>query len=329
MKAAVYHAFGAPEVVTIEERSQPSPEKNELLVRIHTAVVSATDAIFRQGKPYIARLGCGLTRPNYAVLGDMLCGEVVETGDEVTRYKVGDRVYGSAGPAFGTHAEFICLPQDGGLARVPEGLTDSEAASLADGGLTALPFLRETANIAAGQRVLINGASGSIGSVAVQVARHVGAEVTGVCSTANQDLVRELGADHVMDYTVEDFAARRDAYDIIFDTVGKRSFAACRGALAPGGIYLSPVLTPGIVFNMLRTSLLGNKRAAITFAGMRDGEKKAADLAYLNELVAQGAIRGVVDSTYPLEDVQAAHHRVDTGHKTGNVIVQIVAAPTS
>ena len=323
MNAAVYSTYGPPEVVSIQERDRPAPANHEVLIRIEAAAVSATDAIFRRGRPYVARLGCGLLKPTYPTLGDVLCGEVIATGAGVSRYQVGDRVYGSSGPQFGAHAEYICLPEDGALALKPEHLSSAEAVSLADGGLTALPFLREEARIRRGQRVLVNGASGSIGSIAVQVAKYLGAHVTGVCSGANIVLVESLGAEHVIDYTKDDFTAIGKTWDIIFDTVGKRSFTACKKALSPNGIYLTTVLNAIILFDMLRTAKLGSRRATIAFAGLRPPEKKAEDLAFLNERVQDGSVKGIVDRCFPLEDIVNAHRHVDTGHKKGSIVVQM------
>ena len=323
MKAIVYTKYGSPDVLQLKEIEKPTPKDNELLIRVYATTVTATDCTFRKGDQLSARSFTGLTRPKNTILGDVLAGKIEAVGKDVKSFKPGDEVFGSTGAGFGAYAEYICLPEDGALAIKPANLTYEEAAAVYDGVLTALPFLRDKGKIQSGQKVLINGASGSIGTAAVQLARVFGADVTGVCSTANVDLVKSLGADQVIDYTQEDFTKSGQTWDIIFDTVGKSSFSRCKSALTPKGIYLSTVLTLTILVQTLWTSMAGSKKATITFAGLRSPSEKAEDLIFLKELVEAGKIKPVIDRRYPLEQTAEAHRYVDTGHKKGNVVITL------
>jgi NADPH:quinone reductase-like Zn-dependent oxidoreductase len=239
----------------------------------------------------------------------------------VKGFRVGDQVFASSGASLGAHAEYICLPEDGAMATKPVNMTFEEAAAVSEGGLTALPFLRDKGKIERGQTVLINGASGAVGTSAVQLAKYFGAVVTGVCSTTNVELVRSLGADEVIDYTREDFTGSGRAYDIIFDAVGKNSFLRCRGALKPGGIYLTTVPTPAIALQMLWTSRVGSKRAVFAATGLRPAKEKAKDLLFLKELCEAEALKPVIDRRYPMEQAADAHRYVETGHKKGHVVI--------
>lgn len=305
MKAAVCTRYGPPEVLRLEELATPVPRKNEVRIRILATAVTSSDCYVRGlnlGLAYrlMARLALGWNAPRQPVLGMVLSGEVDAVGPDATSLEVGDRVFGFDRHRFGTYAQYVCWPEDGLLATRPANLTDEEAAAIPYGGLLALHFLRK-ADVRAGQRVLIYGASGAVGTSAVQLARHFGAEVTGVCSTANLDLVASLGATTVIDYTREDFTDSAARYDLVFDTVGKRKSAAalrrCRQALAPGGACVS----------------------------VDDGTPKLRreDLVLLGELAAKGDIRPVIDRTYALDDIVEAHRYVDNGHKRGNVVVAV------
>ena len=323
MKAIVYTKYGSPDVLQLTEIEKPTPKDNEVLLRIYAIAVTATDCIFRKGDQLSARSFTGLTGPKNSILGDVLAGEIEAVGKDVKLFKPGDQVFGSTGAGFGAYAEYVCLPEDGALAIKPANLTYEEAVAVYDGALTALPFLRDKANIQSGQKILINGASGSIGTAAVQLAKVFGADVTGVCSTANVELVKSLGAAKVIDYTKEDFTQSGETYDVIFDTVGKSSFSRCKNSLTQTGIYLTPVLKLGILLQMLWTSMVGSKKAMITFAGLRSASEKAEDLIFLKELVEAGKIKPVIDRCYPLEQAVEAHRYVETGHKKGNVIITL------
>lgn len=323
MKAIVYTKYGPPDVLQLKEVEKPIPRNNEVLIRVYASTVTAVDCTFRQGNQLSARSFTGLTRPKRTIPGGDLAGEIEAVGQAVKRFKAGDQVFGSTDAGFGAHAEYVCLSEEEALIIKPANMAYEEAAAFPYGGLTALPFLRDSGNIQSGQKVLINGAAGSIGTFAVQLARYYGAEVAGVCSTANLELVKSLGADKVIDYTQEDFTKSGQTYDIIFDTVGKSSFSRCKSALKPGGIYLTPVLTPAILLQMLWTSKIGSKRAAISFTGLRPASEKAEDLIFLKELIEAGKIKSVIDRCYPLEQIAEAHRYVEKGHKKGNVVIAL------
>ncbi|WP_423067438.1 NAD(P)-dependent alcohol dehydrogenase [Devosia sp. CN2-171] len=323
MRAIVQDRYGPPGVMQLRELAEPVPGEGDVLIEMHATVATPSDVAFRTGSPFIARLFSGLLKPKTPILGDNLAGVVVAVGANVTRFKPGDRVYGSTGTLAGANAETTCVPETAALAIMPPGMSFGEAAGLADGGLTALPFLRDTGELKAGQHVLINGASGSVGTAAVQLAKLLGAEVTGVCSGRNVELVRSLGADRVIDYGVEDFTRASDAYDVIFDAVGKSSFAHCEGALKPEGIYMvGTVPTPSLLLGMLRKR---GKLARFAATGLRPPADKIRDLALLSAYFHAGKLRTVIDRRYPLEQIAVAHAYVETGHKVGSVVIDIEA----
>jgi NADPH:quinone reductase-like Zn-dependent oxidoreductase len=319
MKAIVYRRFGPPEVLHLAEVEKPSPGEDEVLVKIYATTVAAEDPGTRSS-PGLN----GLFRPKNPILGWYFAGEVESTGRKVVRFKCGDKVYGSAGIKMGTYAEYICLPEDAALVIKPSNTTFEEAAALPNGALTALPFLRDKGAIREGQKVLVYGASGTVGTSAVQIAKYYGAEVTGVCSSSNLELVRSLGADHVVDYTREDFTQDGEQYDIIFDAVGKRSFSECKRVLMPGGIYLTTFPSPSALLGRFLPARPGEKSASFAATGLRRGRDKAKDLAFARELVEAGKIRAVIDRRYPMEEIVEAHRYVETGHKKGDVVITIV-----
>jgi NADPH:quinone reductase-like Zn-dependent oxidoreductase len=323
MNAMVYTRYGPPEVVQRTEVDQPTPQDNEVLVRIDAAVVSRGDCTARKGSPLSIRLATGLVRPKKPILGTNLAGEIEAVGKAVTRFKPGDQVFAATGAGFGAHAEYLCLPEDGALAAKPANATYAEAAAICEGGLTALPFLRDQGKIQPGHYVLINGASGAVGSAAVQLAKTFGAIVTGVCSTANVALVRSLGADTVIDYTKADFTQTGQTYDLIFDTVGNGSFSRCKGVLKPGGIYVTTVLTLAIYPHMLWTAKIGDKRAIIAYSNFRPASEKAKDLLVLKELTEAGSLKPIIDRCFPMDQTVEAHRHVETGHKTGSVVISV------
>ena len=321
MKAVVYRKYGSPDVLELKEVEKPIPQDNEVLIRVHATTVTAVDAIYRKGDPFVARLDAGLIRPRKRTLGTELAGEIEAAGKDVKRFKEGDQVFGSTG--FGAHAEYICLPEEEALTAKPASMTYEEAAAVPYGALTALPFLRDSGNIQSGQKVLIIGASGSVGTYAVQLARYFGAEVTGVCSTTNLELVKSLGADKVIDYTKEDFTQSGETYDVIFDTVGKSSFSQSKRSLKQRGIYLTAYLTLAILLQMLWTSRIGSKKARIAFTGLRPSSEQNKDLVFLKDLIEAGKIKPVIDRCYPVEQIAEAHRYVDKGHKKGNVVITL------
>lgn len=323
MKAIVYTQYGSPDVLQLQEVAKPTPKDDQVLIRVCATTVTATDNAFRKGMPLITRAFTGLRRPKITILGDMLAGEIEAVGKDVTLFQPGDQVFGSTGPGFGAHSEYICLPEKAALATKPANMSYGEAAAICDGALTALPFLRDTAHIQRGQKVLINGASGSIGTVAVQLAKYFGTEVTGVCSTANVEMVRSLGADQVIDYTQEDFTRNGQTYDIIFDAVGKLSFLQCKRALTHNGIYLSTTLTMATVPHALWTSVVGSKKAKFSATGLRPASERAKDLLFLKELIEAGKLHAVIDRCYSMDHIAEAYRHVDTGHKKGNVIITL------
>lgn len=321
MKAIEYTKYGSTDVLELTEVAKPSPDANQVLIKVHATTVTPVDIAFRTGTPIFARLFTGLFRPKKSILGTELSGEIEAIGAHVTRYKVGDQVFAAPADGNGAHAEYICLPQDGAIAHKPATLSHDEAASICNGALTALPFLRDNGKIAPGKRVLIIGASGSVGTFAVQIAKHFGAHVTGICSTANLDLVTSLGCDTVIDYTRTDFTKSNQKYDIIFDTVGKSSFAHSKRALTNTGIYLTTVMSISILFQMLWTSKVGSKKAVFAATGLRPAADQVADLGFLTKQIKAGKLKLIIDRSYPLEQIAEAYNYVEKGHKRGNVVI--------
>jgi NADPH:quinone reductase-like Zn-dependent oxidoreductase len=327
MKAIVYEKYGPPDVLQLKEVAKPVPEDNEVLIRIYATVVTAEDPPARSGKfpPLFWLLGrsiTGLIRPKRQILGGIFAGEIESTGKDVTRFKEGDQVFGINLKDAGAYAQYLCMHEEKVLAIKPANMTYEEAAA-SSGVITALPFLRDAGNIQSGQKVLIYGASGSVGTMSVQVAKYFGAEVTGVCSTANLELVKSLGADKVIDYTEEDFTRTGQTYDIIFDAVGKSSFSSCKRALNQRGIYLTTVITLAGLFQLLWASMVGGKKAKFMTAGLRPPGEITKDLILGKELIEAGKIKSVIDRRYPLEQIAEAHRYVETGHKKGNVVITV------
>ncbi len=322
MKAIITTGYGSPEIFKLDVVAKPTAKSNELLVRIHASSVTKADAMMRTGKPYIGRLFMGLTKPKNDIGGTGFAGVIDAVGSAVTQFKVGDKVFGENITTFGTYAEYVTVAEDGIVAHLPKCLSFEEAAGMCDGGITSLNFLCNLGNIKAGQKVLINGASGALGTAAVQIAKHFGAEVTGVCSTKNISLVRELGADDVIDYTQSDFTANTNSYDLIYDTVGLHSFTDCRNALTENGIYASPVLGMPLFGHVISSSIFGNKKAKFSATGALPEKEIKRLLRLLIELVEAGHLKGVVDRTYALDQVADAHRYIDKGHKTGNVVLK-------
>lgn len=304
MKAVVYERYGAPDVLQLREIAKPSIADDQILVKVHAASIQQTDINFRKGTPFLARVLAGLFKPKNQILGCDYSGTVEATGKNVDEYSVGDEVYGQLNKRTGTHAEYISVTTKE-VSPKPKNLTFVEAASVGVAGTIALQCLRDHGEIRQGQKVLVNGASGGIGTFAVQIAKSYGTEVTGVCSTANVEMVKSIGADHVIDYTKEDFTARVNEYDIIF-------------ALTSKGIYVTTEFGPGIILQMKMNSNPNGKRMVGMLLNV-----DPQDLVVLTELIEAGKIRAVIDRTYPLEEIADAHRYVEKGHAKGKVIMKI------
>ncbi len=321
MKAIITTAYGKPEVFKMDSVEKPIAKPNEILVKIKAASVTKADTMMRTGKPYIGRLFMGLTKPKNEIWGTGFAGIIESIGENVNQFKVGDKVFGENIKSFGCYAEYVALPEDGIIAKLPENMSFKEAAGMCDGGITSLNFLCNLGNIQHGQKVLINGASGSLGSAAIQIAKHYGAEVTGVCSAKNRSMVLELGADYVIDYNQNDFTENENKYDLIYDTVGVRSFGECKKALTKNGLYISPVLGMPLLGDVISSSLFGTKKAKFSATGALPEMEIKRLMAILLEIIDAGNLKGIVDKSYPLEQVSEAHEYVDKGHKRGNIVL--------
>ena len=332
MKAIVYTEYGSPDVLHLEEMTKPAPKDNQVLIRNHATTVNFGDLMARNFKavsprkfnmPFFfwlpTRLAFGLGKPRNHILGSEFAGEVEAVGKAVTRFKPGDQVFGYPGQSFGAYAEYFCMPDDGALTMKPANMTYEEAAVIPYGAIMALNLLRKV-NVQPGHKVLINGASGGIGSAAVQIAKHFGAQVTGVCGTPRLEFVKSLGADQVIDYTKEDFTQNGETYDLIFDILGKGSFARCKNSLKPSGIHLFASFKMKQLFQMLWT-LTGGKKVICAIA-----PGSTEDLISVKELVEAGKIKAIIDRCYPIEQAAEAHRYVEEGHKKGNVVITMLVS---
>ncbi|MBK9124029.1 MAG: NAD(P)-dependent alcohol dehydrogenase [Chloroflexi bacterium] len=330
MKAVVYTEFGSPDVLHVSGVEKPTPKDNEVLVRVHATTVNFGDLIARNMSawsparftmPFLfyvpTRFAFGLRRPTKSILGSEYAGVIEGVGKDVTRFKAGDKVFGYRGQTMGTYAEYITAPEDSPIAPMPSNMTFEEAASIPYGAITALNLLKK-ANIQPGQKVLINGASGSIGSAAMQLAKHYGAEVTGVAGSKRIPMLEALGADKTIDYTREDFTARGEQYDLILDVIRKSSFEKAKRALTPNGIYMLASFKMKQVFQMLRTRFTGGKQVICALAFDKPG-----DLDVIKELIEAGALKSAVDRSFPLEQAAAAHRYVESGDRTGSVVLAV------
>lgn len=322
MKAIICTKYGPPEVLQLQEVEKPVPKDNEVLVKVYATTVTAGESRMRSFTVPLsywlpARLMIGLRKPRKAIPGMVVAGEVEAAGKEVKRFKSGDQVFAYDITRFSTYAEYTCLPENSAIAFKPSTVTYEEAAAIPFGGITALHFLKQ-GKIHSGQHVLIYGASGSVGTFAVQLAKHFGALVTGVCSTSNVALVKSLGADQVIDYTKEDWTRSGQTYDMLFDAVGKTSFPGCLKSLKKEGVYLQSVAAPALSMQMRWAAMTSSK----TLIG-GTATPKAEDLTSLKELVEAGKIKPVIDRRYPLEQIVEAHRYVDQGHKKGDVVITV------
>jgi NADPH:quinone reductase-like Zn-dependent oxidoreductase len=324
MKAIVYTEYGPPEVLQLKEVAKPVPKANEVLIKVYATTVTTGDVNIRNfvfvppGFRLLARLMFGVRGPKKHILGVELSGEVEAVGKDVTRFKRGDPVFGIDSNSLGAYAEYVCWPEKAALVLKPDNLSYAEAAAISFGAHTALVYLRDKAKIQKGQKILINGASGGVGTHAVQLARYYGAEVTGVCSTRNVEFVKSLGADHLIDYTREDFTRSDKTYDIILDTVGRTTFSGCKAVLKPNGLYLASGGGPRELGQALWTSMAGSQKV---LAGPAPEHKE--DLLFLKELIEAGKLKAVIDRSYPLEQIVEAHRYVDRGHKRGAVVITV------
>ena len=322
MKAMIYTEYGSPDILHLKTIEKPMPQDNEVLIKVKATTVTSGDCRLRSttvpsGLWLPTRIAFGLRKPRNTILGSELAGEIESVGKDVKRFRKGDQVFASTGFRSGTYAEYIRLPEEGVLAKKPANMTYEQAAAVPFGGLTALKFLRE-GNIQRGQKVLINGASGAVGTYAVQLAKYFGANVTGVCSTTNLELVKSLGADKVIDYTKKDFAKNGEAYDVLLDTVANGSFSRCIGSLKQQGRLLLVVVGLPQMVQGLWTGVTSSKQVI-----SEPGSVKAEDLIFLKELIEAGKIKAVIDRCYPLEQIPEAHRYVDKGHKKGNVVIAL------
>ena len=321
MKAIVASAYGGPEVLKLQNVPKPQVKENEVLVKVVATTSTAADGMMRTGKPYFGRLMTGLLEPKHAIPGTGFAGYIVETGLEVKKFNLGSRVFGETTLGMSANAEFVAVPEDGVILTMPDNMTYPEAATYGDGHVTSLNFLKEIAKIEPGQKVLINGASGSLGTAAIQLARNFGAKVTGVCSSRNVGLVKSLGADHVIDYTREDFTTGKIKYDLVFDTVGKSSYLKSKNILTESGKYVSPVLNFSLLMQMFWTSIFSKKKAMFGATGLLSDSELRNLFSQLSKLFSEGQLKTVIDRQYPLEKVSEAHRYVASGHKKGNVVI--------
>jgi NADPH:quinone reductase-like Zn-dependent oxidoreductase len=322
MKAIESKKYGSPEVFQFNELTKPCPKPLEVLIKVHATTVTAADIMMRKGAPVIGRLYLGLIKPKRTILGFDFAGEIVEVGKDVSSFKIGDKVFGGT-TTLGCYAEYVCVNSEDVLTTLPENITYEAAAPVSGSAITVWTFLKGKTDIKKNQKVLINGASGGLGTYAVQIAKHFGAEVTGVCSTGNIELVKSLGADHVIDYTKDDFTKKEDEYDIIFDTVGKSSFVQCKKSLTQNGVYLSAVMTFPLIIQMIWTSFFEGKKAKSSATGLLPVKQRLNYLLELKDLLKNGEIKTVIDHRYHLSQMADAHEYVEKGRKKGSVIITI------
>jgi len=324
MKAIVHTKYGSPDELQLKEVRKPVPKDNEVLIKIHATSVTTTDCNARnftfvpKSFMFFARIMFGFRKPRINILGIDLAGEIEAVGKNVNLFKVGDQVFGTSEAKFGNHSEYSCISEDGALVKKPTDMSWEEAAAIPVSGNTALYYIRDLGEIRSGQKILIHGASGAIGTYAVQIAKNYSAEVTGVCSAKNIEMVRSLGADKIIDYTKEDFTKSGEHYDLIFGVVGKTTFSQCKGILKQKGIYLENKLEIKDILKIMWTSILGRKK-------IKGGVAKVSveNLNFLKELFESGKLKPVIGRSFPLEKTAEAFQYVELGHKKGNVIITV------
>ncbi|MCH2230832.1 MAG: NAD(P)-dependent alcohol dehydrogenase [Crocinitomicaceae bacterium] len=321
MKAVQVSGYGGPEVLKIKEIPKPTPKSNEILIKIEATSITAASTMMRMGKPKFGRLFLGLRKPKVKTPGTDLAGIIEAIGSEVVNFKIGDQIMAETGLNCGAYAKYICLPSDAVIVHRPTNISPEEATGIIDGASTTLAFFTDQTTIKRDQRILINGASGSIGTAAVQIAKEMGGEVTGICSTKNKALVQDLGADYVLDYTKNEFLKSKKKYDVIFDTVGKLSYFKSKKHLKSNGVFLTPVMTFSTLILLIFVSPFSKNKLKFAATGLRKEELQIRDLIRVRDFLASEKLKTVIDRVYPLEKIQEAHSYVDSGRKKGNVIV--------
>ncbi len=321
MKAIWAQGYGNYEVLELKEVAIPPISEHEVLVKVRASVATTADTMMLQGKPWFGRMFTGLRKPKHPITGTAFSGVISKVGPGVKSFRDGDQVFGETTLGFGTHAEFVTVPEKGVLLKKPETISHNDATTFCDGPLTAWNFLKELGRLKPGQNVLINGASGSLGTAAIQLAKYLGADVTGVCSAVNMGLVKSLGADSVINYQKEDFTKSSKRFDIIFDTVGKTTFQSVKPLLKKNGLYLSPVLKPSLLFQMAISNISNGKKAKFAATGLKPPHELRYMLMKLVEIFNSGKLKIVFDRQYPLEKVSKAFDYVSKGHKKGNVVI--------
>jgi len=336
MKASICTRYGSADVLELQDIDKPIPKANEVLVKIYASNTTAADSMMRQGNPYYGRLFLGLTKPKYPITGTGFAGTIEAIGEDVSVFNVDDEVFGESILGSGTNTEYVCVPEGALIMPKPEKLTFPQASTLCDGALTSINMLQTLGKITPGEKVLINGASGSLGSTGVQIAKQLGAHVTGVCSASNIEMVKNLGADEVIDYQQQDFTLSENSYDIIYDSIGKRSYSECAISLKDNGRYVCPVLGLPLLGHMLRTSFLSkvkkilsrnmrlNKTAHFAPTGLLPPAELKAMLLQLLPMIEQEKLTPIIDRSYSLDDISVAHKYVDTGRKKGNVVIETI-----
>lgn len=323
MKAITCTKYGSPDVLKLIEIDRPTPQANEILIKVHASSVTAADSMIRKGTPYFGRLFLGLFKPKIPITGTGFAGTVAGIGSSVKEFKFDDQVFGESIFASGSNAEYLCVAENGVVAIKPKNMSFEQASTLCDGALTSFNFLKEIAQVKNGQNVLINGASGSLGTAAIQLAKYFGAHVTAICSGSNFELVKSLGADKVINYKLEDFTKNTQQYDIIYDTVGKLSYCDSRQSLKPKGQFITPVLSLSILFQMLLPQFINSKQVKFSATGLLPPSKLKEFIHHIIEIINKEKLTSVIDLKFSLDDAKAAHSYVDQGHKKGNVVFSI------